>query len=591
VPFPEQLTPKDSVYFSFYYQPGGGLGKPWNRLGDAPEPDDSLLLEFGYQTGRIVLLYYLTDSQMVGDTLVPGDTLYSFCNPDLFIIVGEEHFPGDILEVPCDSVNGMEMIWETVWSDAGRPLEEFIKIYGDTFRQVMIPIIDTIYFNSGFQFRFRNYASIELHNNVLNWGNNVDFWNIDYVRLDKDRSFADTAIDDIAFVNNPGSILKNYTAMPWNQFKDNKKAELIEEFDFIKLTNLSNVEKLSDYKYRILDKAGNDVYIIGKDSFYDGGAQNIKPIYTHGYQTWKKHTNPELFADSIRFPSVQTDSLLLLVQHIFRDPGSGDKNSKNDTAVYSQKFYNYYAYDDDTPEAGYIVTNSVNPYKKSLALEFTLNKPDTLRAIDIYFNHTMNDAAFINFTLSVWTDRGGTKGMPGEELYAKEVKQEYSLDLYGFQRFYLTEPLAVSGKFFIGYQIAGQNKLLNVGFDQNTDAHSHTFWRANGSWDSSFLVGTPMLRPVLGRDFPKVGVEDPIVSFDAKLYPNPAKDLLYIAIPEEIERRDISTSIYTITGQKIYEQPYQSEISLSHFAPGFYILRLTDNKSNVTAIRKFSVVR
>ena len=96
-PVPMQLTPKDSVYFSFYYQPGGGLGKPWNLLGAAPEPDDSLLLEFGYQTGRVILLHYLTDLQMIGDTLEPGDTLYSFCNPNLFIVVGGNYFPGDIL--------------------------------------------------------------------------------------------------------------------------------------------------------------------------------------------------------------------------------------------------------------------------------------------------------------------------------------------------------------------------------------------------------------------------------------------------------------------------------------------------------------
>ena len=36
----QALTPADSVYFSFYYQPGG--------FGDSPERDDSLVLKFGY---------------------------------------------------------------------------------------------------------------------------------------------------------------------------------------------------------------------------------------------------------------------------------------------------------------------------------------------------------------------------------------------------------------------------------------------------------------------------------------------------------------------------------------------------------------
>lgn len=587
-PIPLPLAPLDSVYFSFFYQPGGGLGEPWKRLGDAPEAEDSLLLEFGYQTGNIVLLYYITNFQMIGDTIKPNDTIISMCNPDLFIIADDYYFPGDKVEVPCDSVNGMETIWERVWGDAGKTLEEFIKIHSDTFRQVMIPITDWKYFNRGFQFRFRNYASLEF-SSVLAWGSNVDFWNIDYVRLDRFRSWSDTAIDDIAFVHNPGSILEKYTAMPWNQFKGHETAELRTHFTNY-LTNLSNDKKNSKYRYNILDENKN---VIG---FHDAGNCNIEsfPI-TRNYQLIDKgdgdtclHPYPELDSKSIAFPAASSDSVTIYVQHIFEEEGGGDKNPKNDTAFYTQKFYNYYAYDDGTPEAGYIVTSSSNPYKKSLALEFTLNRPDTLRAIDIYFNHTWNDATFINFTLSVWKDNNG---MPGGEWYANEVSQEYSADLYGFQRFHLTEPLPISGTFYIGYQIAGLNNLLNVGFDQNKDTSLHTFWRTNAGWYKEFLVGTPMLRPVVGREFPQVEVIEQTARFDMKIYPNPAKDLLYIDLPEEIKNRDITIAIYTVTGQKIYEQAYRSEIATAHFTPGLYLLQIVDNKSGIKSVRKFSIVK
>ena len=40
------LTPADSLYFSFYYQPGG--------FGDSPERDDSLVLQFGYGYDEVV---------------------------------------------------------------------------------------------------------------------------------------------------------------------------------------------------------------------------------------------------------------------------------------------------------------------------------------------------------------------------------------------------------------------------------------------------------------------------------------------------------------------------------------------------------
>jgi len=104
-------------------------------------------------------------------------------------------------------------------------------------------------------------------------------------------------------------------------------------------------------------------------------------------------------------------------------------------------------------------------------------------------------------------------------------------------------------------------------------------------------VGSPMLRPVVGRDFPCVGIVEQVASFDMKLYPNPAKELLYIVLPQEMKEREITMSIYTVTGQKIYEHAYQSEVSLSGFAPGFYVLRLTDNKNNIKSIRKFSIVK
>ena len=68
----------------------------------------------------------------------------------------------------------------------------------------MIPITDSVFFNKGFQFRFRNYASLEYNENNPTWSSNVDFWNIDYVRLDRARTINDTVIDDVAFSKNPG---------------------------------------------------------------------------------------------------------------------------------------------------------------------------------------------------------------------------------------------------------------------------------------------------------------------------------------------------------------------------------------------------
>ncbi|MDR0603662.1 MAG: T9SS type A sorting domain-containing protein [Bacteroidales bacterium] len=574
-PLPSALTPADSVSFYFYYQPGGGDGNPWEKLGDVPEKNDSLILEFGYQSGNTELLYYMMRWVYPTDTVNAGDTIYSNCNPDVYIIADQSYFPGDSLEFPCDSVTAMETVWEQVWASGGMSLKSFVEEYGVYFRQVRIPIVDAKYFNRGFQFRFRNYASVEFENNNPYWGSNVDFWNIDYIRLDKGFLEKDSVIDDIAIVNNPGSFLLNYTAMPWKQFVDNQSSELDTAFH-LKLTNLYDQPKNTTYNYYILDEGGNII------KHYEGGTENLEPFYMVGYENAPAHNTPPI--EEITFPNSANDSIAFLIQHVFREGGSGDRNPKNDTVLFLQKFYNYFAYDDGTPEAGYLITSSVAQKKTSLALGFTLNKPDTLRAIDIYVNHTMNEVSAFDFTLTVWTD---DNGQPGQELYTALVQQKFSDELYGFQRFYIDEPFVVSRRVYIGYQTT-DGKFLNVGYDQNNNSSQHVFFRSSGEWSPSFIFGTPMLRPVLGKELDRtfITVNDP--ELEVKIYPNPAKDKLFIELSQELQSENIIMSIYSVTGQKIYESRYCSEISLSNYVPGFYLLQLTDG-NNRHIVRKFLI--
>ena len=81
-PAPRALTLADSLYLSFYYQPQGN--------GNAPEVNDSLVLQFGITTEHEEFLYldYQNFSigeimeQMHTDILFPGDTVWAFngCN-------------------------------------------------------------------------------------------------------------------------------------------------------------------------------------------------------------------------------------------------------------------------------------------------------------------------------------------------------------------------------------------------------------------------------------------------------------------------------------------------------------------------------
>ena len=106
---PKALTPADSVYLSFYFQPQGN--------GNAPESSDSLVLEF----------------------YSPYDTLHP---------------------------------WKWQWSASGQTLQEFLNdstfVQKDScrFKQVMIPVTNPDFFTSEFRFRFYNYVTVDEPNPV-----------------------------------------------------------------------------------------------------------------------------------------------------------------------------------------------------------------------------------------------------------------------------------------------------------------------------------------------------------------------------------------------------------------------------------------
>ncbi len=579
-PISKKLTPSDSIYFSFFYQPGGGLGQPWNRLGNPPESTDSLVLEFGYYTGDTVLAYY-TYSLYIADTSFSiGDTIFSLCDPSLFIIANINYKEGDSIYLPCDSVLKLETKWTHIWASGGMTIQTFIETYDlDTnkllFRQIMIPLVDSVYFNKGFQFRFRNYASLEYNDNNPTWASNVDFWNIDYIRLNRARTINDTIIDDVAFSKNPGSILSNYQAMPWNQFKENQKKELIKNFD-VKLSNLSDAVKNTTYHYIVTNKNNT---IINK---YDGGSYNISPVYSYGFQNYNPHSRPSY---SFEFPKNNNDSALFKIIHIFKETGSGDKNQKNDTVIFEQKFYNYFAYDDGIPESGYTVINTYSD-RTAMAIGFKLYEPDTLRSIAMYINHVLNNTNDFQFTLSVWSD---SSNYPGEIIYSELINQEYSNELYGFQHYYLSQAVPISEKFYIGYQINTKN-YLNIGFDQNCNASEHVYYKTGNYWEKSFLSGAPMLRPYIGSAWDPIAINDIISKnkLDIIIYPNPANDKLQLILSDQIQANNLLIEIYTLNGQKIYKNFFTNNINVSNFNSGFYILKTYNIKTK--ELRQFKFI-
>lgn len=575
---PRPLTIADAIYFSFYYQPGGGTYYSnggflqWERIGDQPESEDMLVLEFGYETGDTIFMNDFIYGDYITDTVhEAGDTILNpFIDGD-FIILDNFTDSGTVIKMPMDSIFGPEAIWNEIWSTNGCSLDSWLKEDSlQYFKQVLIPINDPQYLRDNFQFRFRNYASLE-DNGLTGLASNVDQWHIDYVQLNYNRTLQDSFPDDVAFVMPPKSLLKDYQSMPWNQFR---QEELAEAFDN-KLSNLYNDEDGANVKYTYSVTKGNTTV-----KNYISNNFNAYPYYHHGFHTYAPHAAPAI---DFELPTDGSDSALFVVTHIFSKAGYNDVRVANDTAIFEQKFYNYYAYDDGTAENGYSILSTNSNPEASLAVRFKLNEPDTLRAIRMWFNHVKDDANEEPFTLMVWSDDGGE---PGDVIYSQSSQlPSHAKEFLDFYTYFLDEPIALSGTFYVGFY-QNHDVQLNIGFDRNNDGRAHFMYRTTNSWKEPYLKGTPMIRPVLGKYFEAEDVA--IANCDkteikCSVYPNPASDELHIAVQGHTGKK--SVRLYDLSGKLLIADEFSGEtgtINLNRQAAGIYILYVTGDKIKET---------
>jgi len=547
------------------------------------------VLRFGYNTGDLIFAGYY-DSITVsvgnyiptGDTIWPGDTIYSpnsLCDSGLFIICTQVYTADDFITLPCDSVFTEEIKWASVWRAEGMSLQEFYDSLGTYSRRVMIPILDSArFYRKDFRFRFKNYASIR-NENIPDFMSNEDQWNVDYIYLNIGRHQGDTIFRDVTFAERAPSILKRYQSMPFKQFLDDITNETKASLDLY-ITNLSDNIYNTQFESRVYDENHNLF------DTYDGGFCNLFPFADSGYQECEecpRHACPRPFT---LFGS--GDSAYFRIDYtVLGDFTPVD--TIGDTVTFHQRFFNYYAYDDGIPERGYGVKG---PNAKG-AVRFDINTRDTLRAVRIYFNHTVNNVNQQYFNLKVWQDNNG---IPGEELYSQPSQYvEYS-KLNSMATYMLDEPFEVNGTIYVGWERVAGNKILNIGLDMNNNQQDMIFYN-DGEWASSLSQGSLMIRPVLGADFDPFGISDPAVEANGfGIYPNPSNgNEIHIQLPEYYntteKKSDLSIRIYNILGQSVMESAYQEKLNVSALDRGVYFMQLMDNKRSMQMTNKLIISR
>lgn len=521
-PVARKLTPADSVYLSFFYQPQG--------RGRAPQKNDSLILEFLLREGY--------------DTIIGTDTI----------------------PVPDK--------WHQAWYSNGMPIDTFYQKNNRWFMQVMVPVTDPVFFKRRFCFRFYNYASLA-STSEPSWQSNTSHWNIDNVYLNVGRNRYDSVYPELRFVSRPPSLLKRYESMPYPQYCDDPTNEIRDTLDVL-MTNRDTDPHMSTYGYTVSNATGSFI------KTYSGGNYNIQPYNISPYVTYQKFAHPAL---PFLIPIGEEDSATFTVQHIVNAAGT----SLGDTMTSLQKFYNYFAYDNGTPEASYGLSQTGS----ALACKFTLNRsPDTLRAVSFYFNRTLSNASKQFFYLCVWNDNAGK---PGDTVYSDLVMPRYADSINHFVTYHLSPPLPITGTFYVGWiQTTGDN--LSVGFDRYNNSQNNIFYNAIGTWNNSAFSGSLMIRPIVGKPI-VLGYNHPErQDLRLSVFPNPCSTgtiRISLSGPQGILEPAAGTmlTISGIDGRQLIRRPWTGTLDVSGLTPGLYFLEIVNADGTRSGTSKFIITR
>ncbi|HTA84129.1 MAG TPA: T9SS type A sorting domain-containing protein, partial [Bacteroidia bacterium] len=400
--------------------------------------------------------------------------------------------------------------------------------------------------------------------------------------------WSDTTQNDLTFSYEAPPLLANYSQEPWEQF---------EPADW-RTTPMGLFERNNNAS-ALPSSPGNVINATYSNTVFgtlnSGGANNIDPFVDAGYNNYAPQSQPMLNTSAA--PTTLTGDTSFTITHILQH-GNGipadDFNNWNDTLRYTQVFDNAYAYDDGSAEYAYYInrqnSGSVPSY---LAYQFTLNKPDSIFGLSIYFDYVFVTNTTYTFKITLWSDKGG---MPGDTLYQDTVTNPIYSHLGNdeFSTFYFKYPkILPAGPFYVGWeQTAGDS--MNIGFDYNSGDHSSKLYYtttyispSNAGWQQSSFPGTLMLRPLMGNASKYVGINSiEAPKTDIVLYPNPAQNSVTLG-------GDISNAAVRIVGadgRVLYEDDNFSgnTVNTSFLPNGFYIVQITP-KGKETVFKKLLI--
>lgn len=486
-------TPGDSLWLSFYYEPGGN--------GFLPKPEDSFLL------------FFYNSNQK----------------------------------------------WVRVWQTGGDTAQKF--------KRVMVPVKDTGFFHNQFAFRFINKATHGISNSN---------WNLDYVYLNQQRNESDTLINDVAFTQEAGNLLNDFTAMPFSQFKTNPNrftADSIHAY----LRNNGSLSPSLSFGFEPKE-------LLTGTSF--PGATSGKPFLPNQTQTIKF---PKFAFGNFNPPTSSEGKVIIQTKYFTHSIYSGEPLT-NDTMVSNQIFSNYFAYDDGTAEKAYFLHLFLNA-PGITAVEYALYAPDTLRGVSIYLPRTVPPSNNKEFSLIVYKSIAINGGID-QILYQQDYYlPEFQDSVNQFFTYRFDQPVAMdTGVYYIGIMqsAGGFSDSLYIGLDVNRKNGNHRYYNVDGLWQPSTIAGALLVRPVVGPALPHSSIHLlPERLIQWAIYPNPAQDFLHFSSVKAL--KNAAFEITDVTGRPLLKGSLEGSsqsISITVLASGIYFFNVR-TQNGYRSVRKF----
>lgn len=492
---------KDSVYFSFLFQPKG--------YGDAPE---NTIVGSIFQQDSLCLQFY----------------------------------------------NSTTKKWVSVWGSTVSDDPDVFKKQSESFQKVHLKLNDSTFFTSNFQFRFTNYGDLS---------GSLDHFHLDYIKFRKNSGYQDTLFKDFAFVYPIGSILKEYTSVPWDHYIVSKLGRINDSIKIVVRNSSNSPENTMDGKLTIRYKTNEvgTIDLLGQK--IAGNNLNYAPLSTivsyhsfaNGYELSTDAQDLEGSYEVKAAVSAPFTNLLL-----------------NDTSTTNLSFKDFYAYDDGSAEVAYGLKSS----QARLAYKFNpYVSTDSLVGVSISFVPSVVDKSSKLFSLAICESQNG---LPGKVLYQDDDisprQPVYGKFRNAFETYYLKDfqRLPITGEFFIVIKQSDQDPL-NIGFDRNTIIDSKLMFSSdNSNWSHSAYEGALMVRPVFQTRINKtLSINEQAKISPLAFHPNPTTDKVFISNKTTDFK---GVELFTMDGKKLanYGQNI-NEFSLEEYPIGIILVREISN--------------